>query len=103
MSAAGKDVFCNGGMDMLMHGFETHKTAKTCIILWFPSWVLNTPFKFGMACIGVFFIGFAIEVLISYRRKITRYVRRTFYTSYTLGGQTGICNKLNRVKRCKLV
>ena len=87
MSAAGKDVFCNGGMDMLMHGFETHKTAKTCIILWFPSWVLNTPFKFGMACIGVFFIGFAIEVLISYRRKIARYVRlrSTFHTFY-IGG-----------------
>lgn len=70
MSEEEKDVFCNGGMDMLMQGFETHKTAKTCIILWFPSWILNTPLKFGMACIGVFIIGFVIEFLISYRRHI---------------------------------
>ena len=74
MSEEEKDVFCNGGMDMLMQGFETHKTAKTCIILWFPSWILNTPLRFGMACIGVFIIGFVIEFLISYRRHITRYL-----------------------------
>ena len=68
--------FCVGGMDMLMGGFESTKKngnrTKMCVILFFASWNLNTPAKFAIACIGVFGLGFGIEALIAFRRKISR-------------------------------
>lgn len=65
--------YCNGGMDMLMSGFETSKGSmqKTCVILFFKAWTLNTQLKFAMACIGVFLMGVMIEFLIYARRRIT--------------------------------
>jgi hypothetical protein len=66
--------FCNGGMDMLMQGFESVNPSETkmCIILFFKAWTLNTRTKFAFACIGVAILGLSIEVLIALRRKITR-------------------------------
>ena len=63
--------FCNGGMDMLMEGFETTKGNNMCIILFFKAWTLNTPWKFAVACIGVMCLGFSIEALIALRRTIS--------------------------------
>ena len=67
--------FCDGGMDMLMGGFEvaggsTPTVTKTCVILFFKSWNLDSAGKFAAACIGVFALGFCIEALICLRRKI---------------------------------
>jgi len=69
------DKFCEGGMDMLMGGFETaggstQENRKTCVILFFQSWKLNSAGKFAAACLGVFVLGLGIEVLIWLRRKI---------------------------------
>lgn len=69
------DKFCEGGMDMLMGGFETaggstQESRKTCVILFFKSWKLNSAGKFAAACLGVFVLGLGIEVLIWLRRKI---------------------------------
>ena len=66
------NTFCNGGMDMLMGGFETTKGAETCVILFFHAWTLDTPAKFALACIGVFILGFTIEIMIAVRRTVTR-------------------------------
>ena len=60
---------------MLMGGFEVaggsnNVTTKTCVILFFKTWKLNSAAKFAAACIGVFILGFGIEGLISLRRKI---------------------------------
>ena len=66
------NTFCNGGMDMLMGGFATTKGADTCVILFFHAWTLDTPAKFALACIGVFILGFTIEIMIAVRRTVTR-------------------------------
>ena len=63
--------FCYGGMDMLMQGFESTKGRNPCVILFFKAWTLNTPFKFVIACIGVAGLGFSIEALIAFRRRIS--------------------------------
>lgn len=89
------DEFCQGGMDMLMDGFNTsgdkngylkiimlfsqtfkfflslyYFRTKICVILFFKSWRLNSPGKFAAGCIGVFFLGLMIEVIIAVRRKV---------------------------------
>ena len=60
---------------MLMGGFEvaggsTVNKTKTCVILFFKSWKLNSGGKFAAACVGVFALGFCIEGIIALRRKI---------------------------------
>ena len=70
-----EEKFCGGGMDMLMTGFETAggstiTSTKTCVILFFKSWKLDSAGKFAAGCIGVFILGFGIEALIFFRRKI---------------------------------
>ena len=64
--------FCFGGTDMLMQGFKTTKGRNPCVILFFKVWTLNTPLKFGIACFGVAILGFSIEALIAFRRKMSR-------------------------------
>ena len=68
----GNHDFCFGGTDMLMQGFESTKGRNPCVILFFKVWTLNTPFKFVIACIGVAVLGFSIEALIAFRRRISR-------------------------------
>lgn len=63
--------FCSGGMDMLMSGFATTQGTKTCIILFFRAWTLDTRFKFVIGCFGVAWLGFAIELLIAIRRRVS--------------------------------
>lgn len=67
--------YCNGGMDMLMQGFETAQAdkSKMCIILFIKPWTLNSRAKFIIACFGVAFIGFSIELSIAIRRRVSRY------------------------------
>ena len=65
--------FCFGGTDMLMQGFETTSgPSNLCIILFFKAWTLDTAGKYAFGCIGVAFLGFAIEALIALRRRISR-------------------------------
>jgi hypothetical protein len=58
-----------------MGGFETaggstNTTTKTCVILFFKAWKLDSAGKFAAACLGVFVLGFSIEALICFRRKV---------------------------------
>ena len=63
--------FCYGGMDMLMQGFETTKGRNPCIILFFKAWTLDSEVKFVFACFGVAVLGFLIEAIIAFRRRIS--------------------------------
>ena len=68
-----KTEFCTRGTDMLMQGFEsTNGPSNLCIILFFKAWTLDTAGKYALGCIGVAFLGFAIEALIALRRRVTR-------------------------------
>jgi len=75
------DRFCQGsGTDMFMQGFQVSGNAnKNCVILFFKAWLLDTRFKFAVACIGVIFLGIAVEGLLCLRRllqsrKILRFI-----------------------------
>ena len=71
--------FCNelSSMDMLMGGFEpAGNKANNCIILWISPFTLNTRAKFYVACVGVVFLGIAIEASIAIRRRFSS-VRRS--------------------------
>jgi len=73
--------FCYGGMDMLMQGFETTKGRNPCIILFFKAWTLDSEVKFVFACFGVAALGFLIEAIIAFRRRISG--RRGFLVRLT--------------------
>merc|ERR1711934_1351635 len=65
--------FClpGSGTDMCMQGFTTSGKAKdACVILLFNSWVLNSREKFGIGCVGVIFLGIAIEAMLCLRRLL---------------------------------
>jgi hypothetical protein len=62
------EQFCYGGTSMYMDGF--HWLDSACVILLFPSWVLSTPFKFGVACFGSILFGIALEWVLYKRRTV---------------------------------
>jgi len=65
--------FCRegSGTDMYMQGFTTSgKPKDACVILLFNSWVLNSREKFGIGCVGVIFLGIAIEAMLCLRRLL---------------------------------
>jgi len=62
------EQYCYGGTSMFMDGF--HWLDTTCVILLFPSWVLSTPFKFGLACLGAILFGIALELVLYKRRSV---------------------------------
>lgn len=64
------DAFCRGKTDMLMLGFEVSGRGGFCIILFFDAWTLDSRLKFIFGCVGVAFMGVAIECLIMIRRLI---------------------------------
>ena len=76
-----KNDFCNGATDMYMSGFEAAGVDKRnpCVILFITSWTLDSRPKFVIACFGVAFMGFLIEVLICVRRRITSRKRLSPY------------------------
>lgn len=78
-----KSDFCNGAMDMLMTGFETAGTnpSNPCVILFIKAWTLDTRAKFGLACVGVAALGFAVEAVIALRRKLSSPRRLSPYLS----------------------
>ena len=67
------DRFCLDGSTMLMEGFEwsgRYENTKTCIILFFNNWVLNTQIKFWFACLGVFLLGAMVEGVVVLRKRV---------------------------------
>jgi len=63
-----EEQFCYGGTSMYMDGF--HWLDSACIILLFPSWVLSTPIKFGVACFGSILFGIVLELVLYKRRTV---------------------------------
>ena len=76
-----KSDFCNGATDMYMSGFEAAGTDRRnpCVILFISSWTLDTRLKFVVACFGVAFMGFLIELLVCIRRRLTSRKRLSPY------------------------
>mmetsp|Transcript_3056 Transcript_3056/g.7205 ORF Transcript_3056/g.7205 Transcript_3056/m.7205 type:complete len:773 (+) Transcript_3056:153-2471(+) len=60
--------FCYGGTTMYMEGFQWIQSS-TCVIVLFESWVLNTPFKYGLAVVGTIFLAIGLEKFIQQRRR----------------------------------
>lgn len=60
--------FCYSGTTMYMEGFQLIQSS-TCVIMLFPSWVLNTPWKFVVAVIGTVLLAIGLEKFIQQRRK----------------------------------
>jgi hypothetical protein len=72
MVKATEELFCEGATSMVMTGFESVGSDDAqCIILLFRPWLLNTPLKFAIGCIGVFLLGLLIEATIRLRRAVT--------------------------------
>ncbi|KAF4723897.1 hypothetical protein FOZ63_004261, partial [Perkinsus olseni] len=75
-------AFCTGSTAMFMSGFTWSGSAENpCVILFTPSWVLDTPGKFAMGCIGVLLLGMLVEGLLAARRRYLGYVRRPLMKS----------------------
>ncbi|KAF4756686.1 hypothetical protein FOZ63_018341 [Perkinsus olseni] len=75
-------AFCTGSTAMFMSGFTWSGSARNpCVILFTPSWVLDTPGKFAMGCIGVLLLGMLVEGLLAARRRYLGYVRRPLIRS----------------------
>ena len=60
--------FCYSGTTMYMEGFQWVQSS-TCVILLFPSWVLNSAWKYALATIGTIFLAIGLEKFIQQRRK----------------------------------
>ena len=68
----GSKRFCYGATSMVMSGFQSVTSDKVyCIILFFQPWLLDTPLKFAIGCLGVFLLGLIIESAIKFRRYVT--------------------------------
>jgi hypothetical protein len=67
-----QDLFCRGGTSMVMSGFESVGSVNAnCIILFFRPWLLDSPLKFAIGCLGVFLLGILVEATIKLRRFAT--------------------------------
>jgi len=60
--------FCYSGTTMYMEGFQWIQSS-TCVILLFPSWVLNSAGKYVAAVIGTILLAIGLEKFIQQRRK----------------------------------
>lgn len=65
--------FCYSGTTMYMEGFQWIQSS-TCVIVLFESWVLNTPWKYGLAVIGTILLAIFLEKFIQQRRKCMAYM-----------------------------
>mmetsp|Transcript_27532 Transcript_27532/g.64596 ORF Transcript_27532/g.64596 Transcript_27532/m.64596 type:complete len:772 (-) Transcript_27532:186-2501(-) len=60
--------FCYSGTTMYMEGFQWTQSS-TCVIMLFPSWVLNSATKYVFAIIGTILASIGLEKFIQMRRK----------------------------------
>jgi len=61
-----EEPYCYSGTSMYMNGFQWK--GVYCVIYLFPSWILNTPSKMAIACIGTLFTAVGLEGVITARR-----------------------------------
>lgn len=63
----------SGGMIMYMDGFRFAMTGnQPCLNLYFPSWTLDTRWKFIAALICVFSLSFATEAISKFRQNLSK-------------------------------
>jgi hypothetical protein len=62
------DAYCYGGTSMYMDGFNW--IGSTCVIYLFPQWVLSTPGKFALGCLGSILFGILLEYVLWKRRVV---------------------------------
>jgi hypothetical protein len=60
--------FCYSGTTMYMEGFQWIQSS-TCVVLLFPSWVLNSASKYALAMVGTILTAIGLEKFIQQRRK----------------------------------
>jgi len=70
-------VWCSGdGTDMFMDGYQfVFRGSSLCLNFLLPSVTLSSPIKFIIGLIGAFTLGYAVELLTSYRRAVFRKAR----------------------------
>lgn len=62
----------SGGMIMYMDGFRFAMAGnQPCLNLYFPSWTLDTRWKFLAALVFVFVLSFSTEAISKYRHNLT--------------------------------
>jgi hypothetical protein len=85
--------FCYGGTTMYMEGFQWIQSS-TCVVLLFPSLVLNSSWKFILAVIVTFLSALGLEKFIQQRRKVMAYMEsgtnRLFASALFYGIQLSI-------------
>ena len=73
-SGAGNNGYCYGlGSIMVMEGFTSQAlagTAAPCMNYLFPAWTLSGPLKFGLACVGTFFLGILMHWVTKLRLAV---------------------------------
>jgi hypothetical protein len=85
--------FCYGGTTMYMEGFQWIQSS-TCVVLLFPSWVLNSSWKYILAVIVTFLFALGLEKFIQQRRKVMAYMEsgtnRLFVSAVFYGIQLSV-------------
>jgi hypothetical protein len=85
--------FCYGGTTMYMEGFQWIQSS-TCVVLLFPSWVLNSSWKYILAVIVTFVSALGLEKFIQQRRKVMAYMEsgtnRLFVSALFYGIQLSV-------------
>ncbi|KAF4738974.1 hypothetical protein FOZ63_024345, partial [Perkinsus olseni] len=65
------EPFCESSTNMIMSGFQfLWSTNRQCIILFFPGIVLDTPSKFFLGVVAVFFLGLIAEAAMRLRKRV---------------------------------
>ncbi|OQR95357.1 hypothetical protein THRCLA_07943 [Thraustotheca clavata] len=68
MSMTVNEPFCTGAT-VMFSGFQS-TVHGTCVKLFFQSWVLDTPFKYFTAFVGVFALPIMNECLVNFRESV---------------------------------
>ncbi|KAF4669344.1 hypothetical protein FOZ61_004378 [Perkinsus olseni] len=65
------EPFCESSTNMIMSGFQfLWSRNRQCIILFFPGIVLDTPSKFFLGVVAVFFLGLVAEATMRLRKRV---------------------------------
>ncbi|KAF4665721.1 hypothetical protein FOL47_004461 [Perkinsus chesapeaki] len=73
-------AFCSGSTAMFMSGFTWSGNPRSpCVILFTPTWILDSPGKFGAGCIGVVILGMLVEGILAARRRFLERISRPIW------------------------
>lgn len=71
-AAAQAAGFCTGPGTTMLNGFGFTQGVSPCILLWFPGWVLNTPWRYLSGCCLVALTAVFNEYLLQLRRVLRK-------------------------------